>query len=321
MPSKPFDDTQGKGHRPKLTNKELTGHKPVLLHEVLEQLSVQPNDIVVDATLGGAGHAREISDLLGANGVFIGFDLDENALDRARETLGSVQPKVILIEANFRDLAEELAKRGISKVAEVLFDLGWSSYQLGSGRGFSFMADEPLRMTYSRTKNDLTAATIVNEWGEKSLADVIFGWGGERYARRIARSIVEARARKPIQTSRELADVIRDAVPAAYRRGKIHPATRTFQALRIAVNDELDALKEGLETAWHLLAPRGRIAVITFHSLEDRIVKKMFNEFEKSGEGMRITKKPIIPSAEEVRENPRSRSAKLRVIEKIIASH
>ena len=173
-------------------------------------------------------------------------------------------------------------------------------------------------MTYAKAPSQgaLTAETIVNTWGEESLSDIIFGWGQERFARRIARAIVERRAVKPFSTASELAEVVRSAVPPPARRGKTHPATKTFQALRIAVNDELGALTEGLTAAWHALLPGGRIAVITFHSIEDGLVKRFFADLEKKGEGIRLTKKPLPPSEKELQENPRSRSAKLRVIEK-----
>lgn len=178
------------------------------------------------------------------------------------------------------------------------------------------MADEPLIMTYAKEAGALTAGTIVNEWAEGSLADVIYGWGGERYARRIARAIVEARAHAPIEKARQLAEIVRRAVPPPARRDKTHPATKTFQALRIATNDELGALQEGLAAAWHALLPGGRIAVISFHSLEDRAVKTFFAEREHAGEGKRITRKPLSPSEAECASNPRARSAKLRVAEK-----
>lgn len=293
-------------------------HQPVLLHEAIEQLDIQPGDTIVDATLGGAGHARAIAEKLGEKGTLVGFDLDSDAIERARDALKNSRCRVHLVEANFRHTHEELMKLGVSHITKSLFDLGWSSYQLDSGRGFSFQRDEPLLMTYAKSgERILTASVVVNEWEEESLADIIFGWGEERYSRRIAHAIVAAREKKPIRTSGELAEIISASVPSKYRYGRIHPATRTFQALRIAVNDELGALKEGLESTWEMLAPKGRIAVISFHSIEDRLVKQLFALWEKSGSGVRITKKPITPSRAEIMENPRSRSAKLRVISKI----
>jgi len=291
-------------------------HVPVLLHEALTALQIRTDDIVVDATLGGAGHARAIADNLGVQGILVGFDLDQDAIGRSKKALQKALPRTYLVQANFRNLAPELEKLGIKKITKALFDLGWSSYQLDSGRGFSFLTDEPLLMTYAKEGGTLTAETIVNEWGEESLADVIFGWGQERYARRIAKMIVDRRKVRPFQTARELAETIREAVPPPARRGRLHPATKTFQALRIAVNDELGALTEGLKAAWDSLAPGGRIAIITFHSIEDGVVKRAFAELEKKGEGIRITRKPIPASEDEIRENPRARSAKLRVIQK-----
>lgn len=331
-----------------------TKHQSVLLQKSVEMLDIHEDDTVVDATLGGAGHAGKIVQMLGARGLFIGFDLDSDAIDRAEALFTNARPKVVLINANFANLFQELETRGISRIDKALFDLGWSSDQLEAGRGFSFQKDEPLLMTFRTSVSSgdtdpsgkdaagiyvLTAADIVNEWEESNIADVIFGWGEERYSRRIARAIVEARAKKPIQTSLELAEIIRKAVPSVYARGprsrssasqrgrRIHPATRTFQALRIAVNDEMGSLQRGLRSAWELLNPGGRIAVITFHSVEDRAVKQLFVSFEKRGEGTRITpkdsklstgqaKKPILPTKDETAANPRARSAKLRVIEK-----
>ena len=211
----------------------------------------------------------------------------------------------------------ELEKRGITKITKALFDLGWSSYQLDSGRGFSFSRDEPLLMTYSKEGALVTAATIVNEWQESTIADIIYGFGEERYSRKIAKAIVERRQKKPFTTSAELAEFIKTVVPPPYAHGRIHPATRTFQALRMAVNDELGALHAGIRSAFEMLGPGGRIAVISFHSVEDRAVKHLFASLEKNGVGKRLTKKPIVASADELKSNPRARSAKLRVIEKV----
>lgn len=292
------------------------GHRSVLLQEAVDSLDIRPEDTVVDATLGGAGHAKEIVKLLGESGAFIGFDADEDAIKRGEIALSGSRAKVLFAHVNFRHMKHELSKLGIARVDKALFDLGWSGFQLTAGRGFSFLSDEPLSMAYSKDQ-PLTAAVIVNEWSEESIADVIYGWGEERFARRIASAVVAARMEKRIETARELADIVKAAVPAPARYGRLHPATKTFQALRIAVNDELGALEEGLRAAWQLLNPGGRIAVITFHSIEDRIVKQRFADLEKKGEGKRLTKKPIAPSDTEREENPRARSAKLRVIEKI----
>lgn len=289
------------------------GHVSVLSEESLSSLAIVPEDVVVDATLGGAGHAKLIAAQLSTAGTLVGFDLDEAAIARARSALSGAKPRIVLHHANFRTIRDTLSSDALSPT-KVLFDLGWSSYQL-EGRGLSFNADETLDMRYGN--GPLTAKAIVNSWAEESLADVIYGWGEERFARRIAKRIVESREKKPIATTLELAEIVRSAVPAPARRGRIHPATKTFQALRIAVNDELGSLKEALTGAWSTLAPGGRIAVISFHSLEDRIVKERFASWEREGEGKRLTKKPIVPGKEELARNPRARSAKLRTIEKL----
>lgn len=290
-------------------------HRSVLLHEVVHALDIQEDDIVIDATLGAAGHAEALLKGLGGNGLFVGFDADPSAIERSRARLKNSLAAIHLVHGNFRNIAGELAALNVGHITKTLFDLGWSSYQLDSRRGFSFREDEPLLMTFGEDQA-LTAAIIVNTWSEQTLADIFYGFGGERYSRRIARRIVEKRKNHPINTTKDLVDIIQEATPPRYRRGRIHPATRTFQALRIAVNDELGALGAGLEGAWKLTAAGGRIAVITFHSLEDRIVKRTFADLVKKGDGKLHTKKPITPSREEIRENPRARSAKLRVIEK-----
>jgi 16S rRNA (cytosine1402-N4)-methyltransferase len=291
-------------------------HRPVLLHETIDHLRIKESDVVIDATLGGAGHAAAISMKLGAQGTLIGFDLDRDAIERAEDVLKESACKKIFVEANFRDLGLELAAHGINTIDKALFDLGWSSFQLDAGRGFSFQKDEPLLMTYTRSDSGLTADIIVNTWAEGSIADVLYGWGEERYARRIAKRIVERREVRPIKRSNELADIVKGAVPIAYRYGRTHPATKTFQALRIAVNDELGALKQGISAAWDRLNAGGRIAVISFHSIEDREVKRLFVDLAKHG-GKLVVKKPVIASREELIVNPRARSAKLRVIEKL----
>ncbi len=305
------------------------GHVPVLLHEVLDALEITPDDIVLDATLGGAGHSKEIVRRLGPKGVFIGIDADEAAIGRARDALCDVAPTIHLHQANFRSIPVVLEKCGATHITKALFDLGWSSYQLESGRGFSFLTDEPLVMTYDSTPGPevLTAEKLVNTWAEESIADVLYGWGNERYARRIARAIIRARDQSRITTSGQLADIVKNAVPGFYAHGKIHPATRTFQALRIAVNDEFGALKDGLAGAWKYLggaSEKGgvrRLAVITFHSQEDREVKQLVKEWEQEGTGVKLTKKPIAPTDEEVRSNPRSRSAKLRAVERTLNTY
>lgn len=298
----------------------MEGHKPVLLKEVIEGLDLRSGMIVLDATLGGGGHALEMCKKIGPTGKLVGIDEDEGAIRRTQDLFGKVCD-VHLAVSNFRNLQTALEGFGIKKIDAVLFDLGLSSFQLEtSGRGFSFMRDEPLLMTFGENAglDKLTAEEIVNSWGEESLADVIYGFGGERYSRRIAKAIVEARTIDKIKTTGRLVEIIESAVPAVYRRGRIHPATKTFQALRMAVNDELNALKQGLADAWQMLSPNGRIALISFHEIEDRIVKNFFKDKKLQGEIEILTKKPMVPGFEEVRENPRSRSAKLRMGKKII---
>lgn len=312
-------------------------HIPVLLHETIEGLlgdasesSTQHSFVYLDGTLGGAGHMQAFieryrkihgkkSDL-----IVVGLDRDDEAVVRAREKLSdlfSSKGQLILEKEDYRNLDKILGAYAIDAVDAILLDLGISSDELdNSGRGFTFQKDEPLLMTMGDPKDyPFTASTIVNEWAEEDIANVIFGYGEERYAYRIARAIIRYREKKisspgrpAIATTMELAEIIKGAVPPVYRRGKIHPATRTFQGLRIAVNDELGALRKGLEKGYAALRSGGRFAVISFHSLEDRIVK----EFFKNVDGLILTKKPIIATDQESAENPRSRSAKLRIIQK-----
>lgn len=318
--SDPVSSTRHRGAKvaKSQTESRETRHTPVLLHEVVEYLQLVPDDVVLDATLGGAGHAYALAEKLGPGGTFIGIDADRAAIGRAEEKLKGVAPTIHLIQANFRSVREVLTQCGVTHISKALFDLGWSSYQLESGRGFSFRADEPLVMTYADAPQDdaVTAERVINTWKEESIADVLYGWGGERFSRRIAKAIVEARTHKTITTARELADIIEKSVPRAYAHGPLHPATRTFQALRIAVNDELGALREGLSATWGALSPGGRIVVISFHSLEDGEVKLMMQAWEKAGEGKRLFKSPQKPTREEIFANPRARSAKLRVMQK-----
>ena len=289
-------------------------HIPVLLEQSIEGLAIAKGDVVIDGTFGGGGHSSLLCERYGDAIRLVCVDLDEYASHRFQsrmEKYSSVQ----FVHANFKDADTILAQSGYDHANKVLLDLGTSTFQLlDDDRGFSFNSDTPLAMTFSHagSHTGFTAYDIVNEWQESSIADVIYGYGEERAARRIAKAIVGARTRGPIRTSRELADIISTAVP---RRGKVHPATKTFQALRIAVNDELGTLTSALDAWWHVLAPGGRIAVITFHSLEDRITK----QWMKAQSNTRvITKKPITPTRTELLDNPRSRSAKLRIIEKTI---
>lgn len=295
-----------------------TVHIPVLLQNVITVLALEPDDTVVDGTLGGGGHAKSILEKLGPNGKYFGIDADDSALARVKKLLGRDE-RMHFALGNFRTIDTLVDEAGFTEVNKILLDLGLSSDQLEkrSGRGFSFMVDEPLKMTFafSPTGDTLTAWHVVNEWSEESLASIIFGFGEERKSRRIAKAIVDARETEEIKTSKQLADIIEQAVP---RRSGAHPATRTFQAIRIAVNDELGALEEVLTKSLKLLAPGGRIAIISFHSLEDRAVKRTFASWEEEGLGTRVTKRPIAPSREECIENRRSRSAKLRCFMKAL---
>ena len=293
-------------------------HISVLPREAIEALKVIPGSRIIDGTINGGGHSRRIVELLQGQGVLLGIDLDAEALERAREHIGKTSAQVHLFEGNFAQMDRFAREAGVSDFTGILLDLGLSSNQLeSSGRGFSFQKDEPLSMTLtSRTRPDaFTAEDIINDWEEGTIADIIYGYGEERFARRIARGIVEARKKKAITTTTELVEVIRQSTPGPYHRGKTHPATRTFQALRIAVNDELESLRKGVQVALSLLAPQGRLVIISFHSIEDRIVKRAFLEAQKEEKGTIITKKPLAPSEEEIKENPRARSAKLRVFE------
>ena len=294
-------------------------HIPVLLKEVVDLLDLQEGDVVVDGTINRAGHAKEICKLIGKAGTLIGIDTDQNALDEATKNLQDSKCKVILEKENFRNLDKVLKRNDVKKINAILLDLGFSSNQMDdSNRGFSFQKDEPLLMTLKEktTEKDLTAKEIVNDWDEENIADVIYGYGEETFSRQIAQKIVELRKEKPIETTQDLVAIIEQAVPNWYKHKKIHFATKTFQALRITVNDEIGALKEVLPKAINALAENGRLAVISFHSIEDRIVKQFFKEQKEAGLGQIITKKPITPQRAEVLENPRSRSAKLRIFKK-----
>lgn len=292
-------------------------HIPVLLREVIEGLKLQHGDVVFDGTLGGGGHAAEICEQIGSAGTLIGVDLDEEAIRSAEEKTAGCAATVHFTKENFRNLDVVLQKEGIVKIDKALFDLGMSSLELdASGRGFSFRKDEPLLMTFDSDPDHdaLTAGEILNTWSEEEIARVLKEYGEERFARRIAHTIVERRSEKKIERTGELAAIVMSCYPGRLRRGD-SPA-KTFQALRIAVNDEMEALREGLRKAVERLAPEGRVAVISFHSLEDRITKRYFREIAKEGGFTIVTKRPIVPGEEEVGRNPRSRSAKLRIVEK-----
>lgn len=291
-------------------------HIPVLLKEAVDSLDLQAGDVFLDGTLGGGGHSKEVVERLSSSVTIIGLDRDSGAVERSRERLGEMGGKTILKVASFRHLDQVLEELGISEVNAILLDLGISSDQLDtSGRGFSFQREEPLDMRMS--EEGVTAAEIVNEFDEGALELIIRGFGEEHHSRQIARAIVARREVTPLATTWDLAEVIRSAVPKAYERGRINPATRTFQAIRIAVNDELDALEDGLRQGFHHLADNGRFSVISFHSLEDRVVKNFFRQRAGADEAKLITKRPITASETEINSNPRARSAKLRTLEKI----
>jgi 16S rRNA (cytosine1402-N4)-methyltransferase len=292
-------------------------HEPVLLREVIELLRPATRNWIVDCTLGLGGHARALIGLAGKDAQLVGMDADEANVLLARQNLAAHEGRVRFFLANFSSVGEVLAEVGVAKVDAVLADLGFSSSQMDEpSRGLSILRDGPLDMRLDR-RTPRMAFDIVNQVGEKELADLIYEFGEERYSRRIARAIVEARKAGAIETTGQLAAIVSSAVPAAARQSRrgVHPATRTFQALRIAVNDELANLESLLAQLPRILAPGGRAAIISFHSLEDRRVKHAFNALAGTDQATILTKKPITPSEEEMQRNPRSRSAKLRGIE------
>lgn len=306
------------------------GHISVLLHESINGLAVKTGDVIVDGTLGGGGHTFEIIKRFGNSVKIIGLDLDKDAITRAKELIGEVPSDVVFKTVGFQDMENVLDDLHIATVDKIFLDLGISSFQLEvAERGFSFLKDEPLLMTMKKPDQPgsdrdgntddyiLTAKDIVNDWEEESIADIIYGFGEEKYSRRIAKAIVEARKVKRIETTFELVEIIEKSVGRFYKGMRIHPATRTFQALRIATNSELSNLEKVIDSGFKRLSSAGRMVIITFHSLEDRIVKRAFLKLKKDELANIITKKPIIPTEEEIKSNPRSRSAKLRIIEKI----
>jgi 16S rRNA (cytosine1402-N4)-methyltransferase len=305
-------------------------HQTVLLDEAVESLNIQPDGVYVDATLGGAGHSLKIAASLRATGCLIGIDQDLTSINVAQERLKEVEPRVELFHRNFVDLPKILAELGVAAIDGILFDLGVSSPQLDEEeRGFSYKGDAPLDMRMDQSQ-PFSAAHLVNTLQVEQLAKILWEYGEERWSKRIALFIDNYRREKAIRTTGELTEIIKRAIPAAARRNGPHPARRTFQALRIAVNRELEVLEKALDQAVQRLKPGGRIAVISFHSLEDRIVKTVFANGAKGCRCPRdfpvcrcggtsrltlITKKPIVPSREELDRNSRSRSAKLRVAE------
>lgn len=294
-------------------------HTPVLLQELITCLAINPEDFVVDATVNGGGLSYAISKLLNKQGTLMGIDLDEDALREAEERLKGASCRVILVEGNYRNLDQILSDNHVAHIDRIFFDLGLSSRQLEeSGRGFSFKRDEPLLMHYAKdpVEDQLTASAIVNEWSEEHIADILLGYGEERHAHRIAKEIVRHRKLESVNTTYALVAIIKEATPISYQKRKLHFATKTFQALRITVNDEIEGLKQALHTAFDKLETGGRIGVISFHSIEDRVVKRAFKNWSELKKGILHTKRPIRPTKEEVQKNPRSRSAKLRIFEK-----
>ena len=307
-------------------------HKSVLLEETIEGLRVKPDGIYVDGTLGGAGHAGEVCRRLSAKGRFIGIDQDQDAIIAAGERLAVYGERVTVIRSNYCYMVDELKKLGIRQVDGILLDLGVSSYQLDNGeRGFSYRTDAPLDMRMDQ-RQTRTAADIINGYEEKELYRIIRDYGEDKFAKNIAKHIVAARQKAPIRTTGELTEIIRQSIPMKVQATGGHPAKRTFQAVRIELNRELDVLRESLDGMIDILSDGGRICVITFHSLEDRIVKTIFRKNEnpctcppdfpvcvcgKKSRGKVITRKPILPGRQEQEENPRSKSAKLRIFEHI----
>lgn len=311
-------------------------HETVLLQETVAALEPQSGGRYIDCTLGGAGHSRLLLQQSEPLGMLLALDQDENAINNAKISLEPFLNRVQFVQTNFRSLEPTAKARDFFGANGVMFDLGVSSPQFDEPeRGFSYRFDAPLDMRMD-ARREVTAESLVNELSEEELAHVFFHYGEEKFSRRIARRIVEARTRQRITSTEHLAELVKEAIPAAARRTGPHPARRVFQALRIAVNDELEALREGLEAALHVVSPKGRIAVITFHSLEDRIVKQVFQDWARGcicppdfpvcqchrvPRAQIITRKPTLPTEEEVARNPRARSAKLRVAQKAEAVH
>lgn len=306
-------------------------HVSVLLNECIENLNIKEDGVYVDCTMGGAGHSREIAKRLSEKGRLICFDQDINAINAAKERLAEFGERVIIVHSNFENIKDKILELGIDGIDGVLADLGVSSHQLDeASRGFSYMNDAPLDMRMDN-RSGLSAKDVVNNYSEEELYTIIKDYGEENWAKRIAKFIVEARDEKDIETTYELVDIIKKAIPKKARIDGPHPAKRTFQAIRIEVNNELGVISKMIEDAVSIMNPEGRICIITFHSLEDRIVKKEFKylsldcvcppempfcQCDKVSEVKIITRKPILPTTEEIEANPRSRSAKLRVAEK-----
>jgi 16S rRNA (cytosine1402-N4)-methyltransferase len=288
-------------------------HLPVLLQEVIDGINPQPGDLVLDGTVGAGGHAAALLELTSPNGRLLGLDLDEVALETARKNLARFSSRVMLVRGSYRNAVLIAAANNLGPFQAALLDLGFSSMEIDDPtRGFSFRHDGPLDMRYDANQ-ELTAAEVVNTWSREELVRILQLYGEEKFAYRIADALIAARRRNRFTGTLQLAEAIAECVPSGYRRGPIHCATRTFQALRIAVNDELGSVEAALPDLLDLLAPGGRLAIISFHSLEDRIVKQFMRQEEKAGRLTPLTKRPVTAGEQELRENPRARSAKLRV--------
>lgn len=292
-------------------------HRSVLLSEAVSLLDVHSNEDYIDCTLGGGGHTSSMLVKNAPRGRVLALDLDDETIRKTGASLKRFGKRLTIVRGNFHDVSRITRDAGFESVSGVLYDLGLSTDLIKErGRGFSFMTDEPLDMRFDASK-PFRAEDIVNSWTEKEIADCIFSCGEERYSRRIAKQIVTARRKERIRTTGQLVAIIERSVPPPYRHGRIHCATRTFQALRIAVNDEIDGLVRSLQQSFELVRSGGRIVVITFHSLEDRVVKNYFRNLSKAKQALLLTKKPLTPAEDEIRENPASRSAKLRGIQKL----
>jgi len=292
-------------------------HVPVLLKEVIDYLSPKANKNFIDATVGEGGHGLAILKKNGPNGKLLGIEIDSGVYEGLKEKMAEMAKRVVLVNDSYINLEKIVKRNDFKPIHGILFDLGMCSWHLDtSGKGFSYLKDEPLDMRFD-TKNDLTAAEIINTWDIKKIEEILREFGEEKYVYRISLAIKEARKKERIIGTQQLVDILKRALPKNYDNKRIHFATRTFQALRIAVNNELQTIEEGLEQAIKILEPNGKIVVISFHSLEDRIVKNIFREKAKIGELNILTKKPITPCLEEIKNNSRSRSAKLRAAEKI----
>lgn len=292
-------------------------HIPVMPREVEELLQLKTGATVVDCTLGLGGHAQVMARLIGREGRLIGIDQDAEAIQKAREHLKCFEGRLDIVKGNFRKLDEILGSLGVGEVDAVLFDLGVSSLQLDdAGRGFSFRSEGPLDMRMDQD-SPVSAFELIQSLSEEEIANLLWRYGDERFSRRIAQAIVRARSARAIETTKDLVDVIMRAVPYRGAHDSIHPATRSFQAIRIAVNQELDAISAGLDAAFRHLKVTGRICVISFHSLEDRIVKEKFRALSQKGDAVLLTKKPLRPGDDEAAANPRARSARVRALERI----